>query len=51
MYMADHCPTAMIFVPSKDGISHNAAEYTAPEALFLGAQALAYTVTALAQQP
>lgn len=50
MYLAEHCPTAMIFVPSKDGISHNAAEETAPHELFLGAQALAYTVAALANQ-
>ncbi len=51
MYLAGHCPTAMIFVPSKDGISHNAAEATEPHDLFLGAQALAYTVTALANRP
>ena len=51
MYLAEHCPTAMIFVPSKDGISHNAAEETAPHELLLGAQALAYTVTALANEP
>lgn len=48
MYLAEHCPTAMIFVPSKGGVSHNAAEDTAPRELFLGAQALAYAVTALA---
>jgi len=48
MYLAEHCPTAMIFVPSKGGVSHNAAEETAPGDLFLGAQALAYAVTALA---
>ncbi|MNS45744.1 Allantoate amidohydrolase [compost metagenome] len=48
MYLADHCPTAMIFVPSKDGISHNAAEETDATDLFLGAQALAYTVAELA---
>ncbi|WP_420715510.1 M20/M25/M40 family metallo-hydrolase [Cupriavidus sp. D39] len=40
MYLAEHCPTAMIFVPSKGGISHNAAEETAPHDLALGAQAL-----------
>jgi len=28
---APHCPTAMIFVPSQDGISHNINEYTRPE--------------------
>lgn len=48
MYLAEHCPTAMIFVPSKGGVSHNAAEETAPHELLLGAQALAYAVTALA---
>ena len=48
MYLAEHCPTAMIFVPSKGGISHNAAEETAPQELFLGVQALAYAVTSLA---
>ena len=50
MYLADHCPTAMLFVPSKGGISHNAAEETAPDELFLGAQALAYAVVELANQ-
>lgn len=48
MYLAEHCPTAMIFVPSKGGISHNAAEQTAPHELFLGVQALAYAVASLA---
>lgn len=48
MYVADVCPTAMIFVPSRAGISHNAAEYTEPRQLYLGAQALAYAVTELA---
>jgi N-carbamoyl-L-amino-acid hydrolase len=48
MYLADQCPTAMIFVPSIGGISHNAAEKTDPQDLFLGVQALAYAVTVLA---
>lgn len=48
MYLAEHCPTAMIFVPSKGGVSHNAAEETVPHELFLGVQALAYVVTSLA---
>jgi hydantoinase/carbamoylase family amidase len=34
------CPTSMIFVPSKDGISHNPREYTSPEHCALGAQTL-----------
>jgi N-carbamoyl-L-amino-acid hydrolase len=48
MYLADHCPTAMIFVPSKKGISHNALEETDHGDLFMGAQALAYAVTRVA---
>lgn len=35
------CPSAMIFVPSRDGISHNIEEYTAPEDLERGARLLA----------
>ena len=27
-------PSSLIFVPSKDGLSHNPREYTAPEALW-----------------
>jgi N-carbamoyl-L-amino-acid hydrolase len=50
MYVADLCPTAMIFVPSRGGISHNAAEHTEPHELHLGAQALAYVVTELANR-
>ena len=34
------CPTSMIFVPSKEGISHNPNEYTSPEHCALGAQIL-----------
>lgn len=49
MYLAQHCPSAMIFVPSDDGISHNAAERTDPEALTLGVRALAHALTVLGQ--
>jgi beta-ureidopropionase / N-carbamoyl-L-amino-acid hydrolase len=34
------CPTAMIFVPSRDGISHNAAEFTETEHLEAGLMVL-----------
>ncbi|GAB4224746.1 MAG: Zn-dependent hydrolase [Kiloniellaceae bacterium] len=37
---APNCPTAMIFVPSKDGISHNVREYTAPREIAAGASVL-----------
>jgi hydantoinase/carbamoylase family amidase len=34
------CPTSMIFVPSKDGVSHNPHEYTSQEHCALGTQIL-----------
>lgn len=34
------CPTSMIFVLSKDGISHNPHEYTSPDHCAIGAQVL-----------
>jgi acetylornithine deacetylase/succinyl-diaminopimelate desuccinylase-like protein len=34
------CPTSMIFVPIKGGISHNPSEYTSPKDCALGAQVL-----------
>ena len=37
---APNCPTAMIFVPSRDGISHNVDEFTAPEQIRAGADIL-----------
>ncbi|WP_051459345.1 allantoate deiminase [Paenibacillus zanthoxyli] len=37
---APRCPTAMIFVPSQDGISHSPEEYTSPEELAAGLEVL-----------
>ena len=37
---APNCPTAMIFVPSRNGISHNVAEFTEPKHLQAGADVL-----------
>lgn len=42
-------PTAMIFVPSVHGISHNVKEYTAPEDLDNGANVLLQVLLQLAQ--
>lgn len=42
------CPTAMIFVPSVKGISHNPAEHTEPEHLTAGANVLLHTLLELA---
>lgn len=38
--MAQICKSAMIFVPSKDGISHNVTEYTPPADIERGANVL-----------
>jgi N-carbamoyl-L-amino-acid hydrolase len=48
VYMARVVPTAMIFVPCKDGISHAEAEYAAPEACADGANVLLHAVLARA---
>lgn len=40
MNMAHICPTGMIFIPSKDGISHNKNEYTSIEDIGTGVQLL-----------
>jgi beta-ureidopropionase / N-carbamoyl-L-amino-acid hydrolase len=42
--MAGVCPAAMIFVPSRGGISHNVAEYSAPEHIEAGANVLLHTL-------
>jgi N-carbamoyl-L-amino-acid hydrolase len=52
VYMATACPTAMIFVPCKDGISHNEVEDADPAHLEAGANVLlgAMLTHALSQQ-
>jgi N-carbamoyl-L-amino-acid hydrolase len=42
------CPTAMIFVPSVAGLSHNVKEHTEPADLAAGAQLLANLLLELA---
>ena len=42
------CPTAMIFVPSQGGISHNIREYTSPAQILPGVQLLAQVALARA---
>ncbi|MDA9981772.1 Zn-dependent hydrolase [Gammaproteobacteria bacterium] len=41
---APNCPTAMIFVPSRDGISHNINEHTEPVHIQAGANTLLQVV-------
>jgi hydantoinase/carbamoylase family amidase len=44
VYTSKRCPSSMIFVPCKGGISHNPAEFTSPEDCALGAQVLLQSV-------
>lgn len=44
------CPTAMIFTPSRNGLSHNPAEYTAPADLEAGANVMLQTMIRLARE-
>ena len=49
--LARVCPTAMIFTPSANGLSHNIAEYTSPDDVGAGADVLLQTLLALAGAP
>jgi beta-ureidopropionase / N-carbamoyl-L-amino-acid hydrolase len=46
--LARVCPSGMVFVPSADGVSHNPAEYTAPEDLVAGGDVLLQVLLQLA---
>jgi beta-ureidopropionase / N-carbamoyl-L-amino-acid hydrolase len=48
-YVSRVAPAAMIFVPSRDGISHNEAEFTSKEQCAAGAQVLLQAVLAYDQ--
>jgi len=50
VYVAQHVPTAMIFTPCKDGLSHNEAESIEPEEAEAGAQVLLQAVLARANR-
>jgi hydantoinase/carbamoylase family amidase len=49
MILGRRVPVGMIFVPSRDGISHHPDEYTAPEELDRGVEVLAGTLERLAR--
>jgi len=50
MFLARCCPTGMLFVPSRDGISHNPQEYTEPQQLTDGANVLLTSLVVLANE-
>jgi allantoate deiminase len=48
MHLAEQCPVGMIFVRSKDGLSHNPAEYSSKDDCAVGAEVLYRTLLMLA---
>jgi N-carbamoyl-L-amino-acid hydrolase len=48
LYAAKVCPTAMIFIPCRDGLSHHPAEWAEPRHCADGARVLAATLIELA---
>lgn len=48
IHLAKHCPTAMIFIPCVDGLSHNEAEDALPEDVRRGADVLLHAMLARA---
>jgi N-carbamoyl-L-amino-acid hydrolase len=51
LYAARICPTAMIFIPCRDGLSHHPAEWAEPRHCADGARVLAATLVELANSP
>jgi N-carbamoyl-L-amino-acid hydrolase len=50
MFLADHCPTGMIFIPSVNGISHHPDEFSNLKDLVTGTSVLAKSLLTLATQ-
>jgi len=48
LFMASIAPTAMIFIPCRGGVSHRPDEYSSPEDIGRGVEALALTMARLA---
>lgn len=47
LFMARFCPTGMIFIPCRAGVSHRPDEYSSPEAITRGVEVLALTLAEL----
>jgi N-carbamoyl-L-amino-acid hydrolase len=51
LFLSRITPTAMLFIPCRNGVSHRPDEYASPEAIAQGAEVLARTLLALAAAP
>jgi len=49
-FMAQICPTVMIFIPCRNGWSHRPDEYASPEQIKTGVTVLAHTLASLASE-
>jgi len=49
LFMAQVCPTTMIFIPCRNGVSHRPDEYSSPEQIKAGVEVLAKTLGNLAR--
>jgi len=47
LFMAQICPTTMIFIPCRGGVSHRLDEYSSPEQIQHGVEVLALTLARL----
>jgi len=47
LFMAAICPTTMIFIPCRGGVSHRPDEYSSPEQVAHGVRVLAQTLASL----
>jgi N-carbamoyl-L-amino-acid hydrolase len=47
LFMAQICPTTMLFVPCRDGVSHRPDEYSSPQQIATGAAVLAHVLARL----
>jgi ureidoglycolate amidohydrolase len=50
LFMAQFCPTTMIFIPCRDGVSHRPDEYSSPADITTGVTVLAHTLADLSQR-
>ncbi len=49
LFMAQLCPTAMIFIPCRGGVSHRPDEYSSPAQIAAGVTVLAHALARLAE--
>jgi N-carbamoyl-L-amino-acid hydrolase len=47
LFMAQLCPTTMLFIPCRGGVSHRPDEYASPEHIAAGVEVLAHTLARL----